>query len=510
MTTLEQWSVFELALSGKSDGNPFTDYEISGVFRHSQETVKVDGFYDGEGIYRIRFMPSYEGEYSYEISGSYADKKVNGRFLVSAPTGNNHGPVHVVNQYHFAYMDGTPHYSVGTTCYAFALQKTDVIEETYRTLADNEFNKMRFCIFPKHYDFCLGDPTEFPFEGTPMDAGILTRENFAEYNGASRGNKWNFKKFNPRFFQIYDQVIMRLMEMGIESDLILFHPYDRWGFSKMSMTDNLRYIRYVAARYGAFRNVWWSLANEYDLMHLPEASWESMAAELACNDPYHHLFSIHNCESYYDYGKPWITHCSCQRIDLYKTTETTDELRERYKKPVVWDEVGYEGTLPHCWGNFIPEEIVRRAWETTIRGGYCGHSETCINANGAIWWAHGGNICGDSAVRFNFMRRFLEDVPGIGLKWWKARDDYRIQWDDMIAIPEDPKYFGAYYFYYYSLWRPALRQIWIDGDTWYDVEIIDTWNMTIQSAGRYRGRFEIKLPGRQYIGVRLKKSPVQV
>ena len=26
------------------------------------------------------------------------------------------------------------------------------------------------------------------------------------------------------------------------------------------------YLRYVAARYGAFRNVWWSLANEYELL----------------------------------------------------------------------------------------------------------------------------------------------------------------------------------------------------------------------------------------------------
>lgn len=92
-----------------------------------------------------------------------------------------------------------------------------------------------------------------------MDAGVLTRMNFSEYNGAGHGNKWNFKKFNPRFFQIYDRVIARLMDMGVEADLILFHAYDRWGFSKMPMEDNLRYLRYVSARYGAFRNVWWSL-----------------------------------------------------------------------------------------------------------------------------------------------------------------------------------------------------------------------------------------------------------
>ncbi len=27
-----------------------------------------------------------------------------------------------------------------------------------------------------------------------------------------------------------------------------------------------RYVRYLAARLGAYRNVWWSLANEYDFL----------------------------------------------------------------------------------------------------------------------------------------------------------------------------------------------------------------------------------------------------
>lgn len=509
MKTIERWGVFEISLPGKSDGNPFTDYDISGVFRHEQETVTVDGFYDGDGIYRVRFMPSYEGEYSYEISGTFSETKTEGQFVALAPAGINHGPVRVANQYHLAYADGTPHYSVGTTCYAFALQKQEAVDQTFLTLESSGFNKMRFCIFPKHYDFCLYDPTEFPYEGTPMDASVLTRMNFSEYNGAARGNKWNFRKFNPRFFQIYDRVIARLMELGVEADLILFHAYDRWGFSKMPMEDNLRYIRYVAARYGAFRNVWWSLANEYELMHFPQDSWEQMAAELVRKDPYHHLTSIHNCEAFYDYRKSWITHCSCQRTDLYKTTEFTSEMREQYGKPVIWDEVGYEGDLPHCWGNFTPEELVRRGWEALVRGGYCGHSETYLNDDAVIWWAHGGKIYGESAARFDFMRSFLKDVPGIGLKLWKARDDYRIQWDDVIAVPESPEYFGQFYFYYFSLWRPAFRQIWIDDDTWFDVDIIDTWNMTIHPAGRHRGKFELKLPGRQYIGVRLRKSSDQ-
>lgn len=130
-----------------------------------------------------------------------------------------------------------------------------------------------------------------------MDAGILTRENFSDYNGAAPGNYWDFQRFNPAYFRHYDHMIQQLMELGIEADLILFHAYDRWGFSAMTMEENLLYLRYVAARYSAFRNVWWSLANEYELMrHLTADDWEQMGMALKESDPYHHLLSIHNCE----------------------------------------------------------------------------------------------------------------------------------------------------------------------------------------------------------------------
>jgi hypothetical protein len=252
------------------------------------------------------------------------------------------------------------------------------------------------------------------------------------------------------------------------------------------------------------------MANEYDLLtHLSVDDWEQMADTLVKNDPYHHLRSIHNCETFYDHTKPWITHCSCQRCDHYKTTETTTQLRETYGKPVIWDEVGYEGNLPHCWGNLTAEELTRRSWEAVIRGGYCGHSETYLSDDNLIWWCHGSALKGQSAERFGFLLDFLKDVPGGGLKEGPQRDNIHFQWDDKIAVPEDDQYAGTWYFYYFSLWRPAFRQIYIDDTTWYDAEIIDTWNMEVIPAGRHRGKYELELPGKQYIGIRLKKCADQ-
>ncbi len=75
-------------------------------------------------------------------------------------------------------------------------------------------------------------------------------------------------RFNPAFFRHLEKRVGQLRELGIEADLILFHPYDKghWGFDRMDAAADDRYLRYVVARLAAYRNVWWSLANEYDFM----------------------------------------------------------------------------------------------------------------------------------------------------------------------------------------------------------------------------------------------------
>jgi hypothetical protein len=93
----------------------------------------------------------------------------------------------------------------------------------------------------------------------------MDRDNFEQWRPDSPENHWDFRRFNPVHFRILEQRIRDLQELGIEADLILFHPYDRWGFSCMGRENDLFYLRYVMARFAAYRNVWWSLANEYDL-----------------------------------------------------------------------------------------------------------------------------------------------------------------------------------------------------------------------------------------------------
>ena len=502
-TSCERWGLFEVACPGFSDKNPFVDYSVAAVFKHKNGTVTVGGFYDGNGIYKIRFMPSFTGEYSFEVSGNFSEKPYSGSFTVHEASKNNHGPVRVANTYHFVYEDGTPYYPLGTTCYVWELQSEELQKKTLETLSKGYFNKIRFCLFPKHYDYNLTEPRSYPYEGKPMDSSVLTKENFSKYNGAGReaGNDWDFSRFNPEHFQHIDKCIAALGDLGIEADLIVMHPYDRWGFSTMNAEQDDLYWNYVIARYAAFRNVWWSLANEYDLMPQKNISdWERYASIICKKDPYNHLRSIHNCRPFYDHTRPWITHCCIQRQDLYKCAELVAEYRQRFGKPIILDEISYEGNIQHGWGNISGKEMVRRFWEATCRGGYAGHGETYMHPQNILWWSHGGELHGDSPERFKFLRRILSETPGVGLV------SFNNSWDDVAAKADEMFDRSGYYLYYYSFMRPSFREFHFEENAEYQVEVIDTWEMTIEDRGIHRGSFKIELPGKEYMAIRIRRK----
>lgn len=155
---VEQWGLFETEFAGPSSGNPFTDVELCAEFRCKGKRVTAPGFYDGDGNYKVRFMPDIQGEWTYTTGSNVADLDgSSGSFECTAPATGNHGPVGVRNTFHFAYADGTPYHPFGTTCYAWAHQGDVLEKQTLETLRTTDFNKLRMCVFPNEYDFMLRD-----------------------------------------------------------------------------------------------------------------------------------------------------------------------------------------------------------------------------------------------------------------------------------------------------------------------------------------------------------------
>jgi hypothetical protein len=495
---VEQWGLYEVTLRGPASGNPFVEVELTATFTQDDKKVRVIGFYDGDGAYKVRFMPESPGEWTYTTASNRRDLDgKTGKLTATKPAPGNHGPVRVRNVYHFAYADGTPYFPVGTTCYAWTHQPEKLEEQTLATLKVSPFNKLRMCVFPKWYAYNQTEPARYPFAGTPP-------------------NRWDFDRANPEFFRHLETRVGQLRDQGIEADVILFHPYDKghWGFDRMPSAADDRYLRYTVARLGAYRNVWWSLANEFDFMkEKTDADWDRFLNIIAETDPYGHLRSIHNGTRLFNHTDKRLTHASIQNGSAVADFGRAGLYRDVYRKPIVFDEVKYEGDFEQRWGNLSAEEMVHRCWQGTIAGTYVGHGETYQNPDDVVWWAKGGTLHGKSPERIAFLRKVLEDGPRDGIE---PIDKWQ---DDRTAGKK-----GEYYLVYLGKERPTewvvdLPRAGVDRPLTLTAEVLDTWDMTVKPVpgkftlkpnGKYRLTADpgaaIALPGKPYLAIRLRTA----
>jgi hypothetical protein len=501
---IEKWDIFEAAFDGPSSGNPFLDIQLQAEFRCGDHRLETAGFYDGGGVYRIRLMPDSVGKWEYTTKSNVPELDgQTGQFTcVEAPAGS-YGPVRVHNTFHFVYADGTPYYPFGTTCYAWAHQGDALEEQTLKTLKIAGFNKLRMCVFPKHYPFNHNEPIYYPFE----------RNEVGEHD---------FTRFNPEFFQHFEKRVGQLRDMGIEADIIIFHPYDNWGYATMDEETDYRYLRYLIARLAAYRNVWWSLANEYDFMleNKPMERWDQFFQILLDEDPYNHLRSIHQAEPdrMYDHTKPGVTHVCIQHPQVRHVVEW----RRTYGKPIVDDELEYEGNIIYPWGGISAEEEVHRFWLMVVNGGYAGHGETYMHPDDILWWSKGGVLRGESWKRIRFLRQIIEAMPPGGLS-------PQVDSDSSLFPGRIGKYYwsryaggcnGAYHLIYLAEYQPSRLTFWLPADDAYQFDLIDTWAMTItpakvnrleaapSSSYSFSGdipNYEIELPGKPHLAIRIRK-----
>jgi len=489
--SVERWGLYEIELHGPAKGNPFVDITVAAVFNGAGQTITVPGFYDGDGIYRVRFSPPEVGRWTWEVTSNVRPLRRRGRFTAVDPTEGNHGPVGVVpDGYHFIYADGSPYRQIGTTSYSWAQQSDEKCALTLDTLAASPFNKIRMLFFPN-----------VPSEVT--DPFVRTGPGLAD---------WDPTRFDPSYFRRYENRIERLLALGIQADVVLYQPYDNdRGYSNMKRADDERYVRYITARFGAYRNVWWSLANEYDDNEVKTLDdWDHLGQFLQDVDAHNHLRSIHNKNIYYDARKPWVTHASIQSGGAAMDGIRAHLHRQFALKPVVFDEVAYEGNIDARWGQLSGEEMTSRFWHTFVGGTYCGHSETLNEAQSpsTSWLGQGGVLNGESAPRLAFLKQIMDDGPAPGI------DALQPDWGfDTAGVDNE------YYMRYFGEDAPTSWDVVLPSGTGrsYRADIIDTWNMTVTPAGTFTivntdngnqdpSRPTIDLPGTPWIAVRFVKA----
>ncbi len=502
LPAMQQYETFELRLAGGPSGS-----DVRATFDLDGRRTETKGFRAGDGAWVVRYLPLAAGTCHYAVSGAV---EAEGTVACAAAAPGRHGPVRAVGT-HFAYDDGTLFRPFGTTVYALIHQDEALIDRTLATLAAAPFNKVRMCVFPKSFVYNANEP---PFFAFARDAG-----------GA-----FDFDRPDPMFWDALERRIRQLDALGFECDLILFHPYDRWGFAHMTQDQALAYVDHLTRRLSAFPNVWWSLANEYDLLDdFTNARWAAIEEALAAGDPVGHLLSNHNFVRYWDFADPHATHACLQSADM----ESAPALMRRFGKPVVFDEFGYEGNIPHSWGNLSAFAQVDRFWKACVLGAYATHGETFADPDDVLWWAKGGVLKGESPARIAFLRSLIDSLPGL-LEPMPAfladEEDPRAAVQatldrgesapgvpdaaflrHLLTMSDDEiaklaRFFRTLcghvgnraYLRYFSRECTAVGTLDLPEDGNYSVEVIDVWAMTRSTVRTdARGRVEIPLPGRE-------------
>ena len=489
---------------------------LEAAFVKDDEIVTIRGFQSSENTVTLRFLPLRAGRYTFEITGAVRES---GIIDVLPAREGHHGPVRAVGT-HLEYTDGTLCRTYGTTVYALAHQPDNLIDETMETRKKSPFNKIRLCIFPKHFLYNENEPEFFAFE-------------------RRKDGSWDASMPCFAFWDRFDRRLCQLFDMGFQVDLILFHPYDHWGFSAMSREDDLRYLDYVIRRFAAYPNIWWSLANEYDVIPAKSMEdWYDIEKYVSEHDPFHHLIGNHHCISLWPHERPCTTHVSLQTGQLYRIPEWL----EKYRKPVLIDECGYEGNLGELWGSLSGEELTARFWRTFALGGYCTHGETFLNENDLeeiVFWSKGGKLRGGSINRIAFLREIMDALPGPlepeNAGFCAVRGKSPEELEELLASVHQ----GMRVYYERVLaMDPVERERFLDGQVQYrgrcgdeailvycdiqtfgqlrldlpdreryTVEVIDTWNMTREVQIRdAHGQVTVKLPGRPWMAVLARKN----
>ena len=396
-------------------------------------TLTVPGFYDGGADYMVRFAPPYAGTWTYVTHSSTTpelDGAAGSLVADEAARAHNHGPV-ASNGYALQYADGTPHFSVGSTSYQWTSKGFAMQAQTLQTLAEGPdgggpvFNKLRMTVFPKWYRNNHANPVETgtAYEIRPGSvAANATAWGCVGGDCPSTAGSFDLARFNVSYWRNYEKLVRAMQRMGVVADVIVFHPYDggHWGFDCLGGRDPQSYdtanddfyLRYLAARLSAFSNVWWAMANEWNFVACksynttvdngPTPVWDHLFRTLGAADVYGRQTSIHNGALLYNHSQPWISHVSVQGRE-----DTTPDIRATYGKPLIWDEVRYEGNISSSWGALSGEEMADRFWWGAALGVHCGHSET-IERFGVsddaqpLWWAKGGTLVGHSPQRIRW------------------------------------------------------------------------------------------------------------
>ena len=415
--------------------NPFTGAALTGHFEAAGAApgATIAGFCDSlDGTaYRIRFMPSKHGSYGYSVTLKTATASESHAGEFTATESRRRGVLRVDPAYpwHFLWEGTGEHYFFnGTTAYWLVGWRDEpTIQYSIDRLARLKVNRLRVSLSGRTrcaYGEAVMNGARWDVFLSPWparDASDLTHPGF------------DFARFNVTYWQKFERMLRYAREKDMVISLVLSMNDDPVHPAAGS-EDEHRFIRYAAARLGAFSNITWDLGDDLDGFRDDQWTHDTGTA-LTGWDPYHHLATSHPMKIVHqDRAASWFGFTSYQDWgrNQHALMLESRKLQEQAGRviPQTNEEYGYEDHYPE-WAapDSDSAEVLRRtAWDIYMAGAYqtAGESArrgTNIRPDTGGGWMNGRGD--DTQTMFLGYGHIVEFFTSF--EWWKTNPS-----DDLV------------------------------------------------------------------------------
>lgn len=434
--SVEVFDVFELfaTVSSPDASNPFTDASFEGdfVLQADGKSSHVSGFCDSldGSSFRIRFLPSNPGTYSFSViysQGAFS-KTFKGEF--QATPSHRRGPLRVDPQYpwHFVWEGTGEHYFFnGTTAYWLLGWKDDrIVQYSIERLHRLKVNRLRVTLAGRTNVY-YGEPI-MQAENFTMDLAAWPARDTHDFLHPD----FDYSRFNITHWRRFESMLQFARDRDVIISIVLDMNDSRLHPAAGS-EDERRFLRYAVARLASFSNITWDLGDDLDRFR-DDAWTHDTGTFLVQLDPYHHLATSHPVDVvvdgksvHQDRASAWFGFTSYQE---WSRNQHALMLQSRHFQeqtgriiPQTNEEYGYEDHYP-LWAlpNQESADSLRRvAWDIVMAGAYQTAGESARRGTN-VWPDTGGgwvNGRGDDAMTMFLGYGHIVDFM-TSFDWWKA------------------------------------------------------------------------------------------
>lgn len=427
--------------------NPFVDASVSGEFTaDGGQAVSVQGFCDSSDgrYYRVRFLPTHPGHYTYAVAYQEAGYRQESRGEFESVAGQRRGILRVDQQHpwHFVWEGTGEHYFWnGTTAFfLMAWTSDDEVRAILDRLHSLRINRIR-TLLAGRWATSAGEPVvPEPGYSPWLNPWLAARPQSFDNPG------FDFTRFNVPYYQRWE----RMLEYARSRDVVISVILD-WNDSKVHPAalseDEKRYYAYTAARFSAFSNITWDLGD--DISSFRSLAWSHEMGSLLVDrlDPYHHLASDHPVDNaQQDRASSWFGFTSFQQWPRPIHGWMLDQRRQQQATgriiPQTNEEYGYEDHYPRWSPNYPGGQSAdadrRAAWEMSMAGSYQTTGETAKRGTGVWPDTGGGWVNGRGDGTMTMLQGYARMVDFFtGFDWWSAdpADQLVTQGDYCLASP---------------------------------------------------------------------------